>query len=124
MGRTFGTNNFVINKTTFMKRRYLVKFIPVSIIIIALVITGISWQKHPSSGNKKPVTDTIPDRKKKIRNIDDAIEELDKGKVEVDRSLNNIDWPKINADIKMAMDNIHVNLDEIKANVAQSLKEI
>ena len=107
-----------------MKRSYLLKFIPVLFIIVALVITGVSWQKHPTTTNKKAITDTIPDRKKKIRDIDEAIEELDKGKVEIDKSLNNIDWPKINADIKLAMDNIHVNLDEMKVNVAQSLKAI
>jgi hypothetical protein len=114
----------LLYKTTFMKRSYLIRFIPVLILIAALVITGISWQKHPTTTNKKAITDTIPDRKKKIRDIDEAIEELDKGKVEVDKSLNNIDWPKINADIKMAMDNINVNMDEIKANVAASLKDI
>lgn len=107
-----------------MKRSYLVKIIPVLFIIVALVITGISWQKHPATTNKNAFTDTIPDRKKKIRDIDDAIEEVDKAKVEVDRSFKDIDWPKINADIKLAMDNIKVNMDEIKANVAQSLKEI
>jgi len=114
----------LLYKTTFMKRSYLIRFIPVLIIIAALVITGISWQKHPTTTYKKAITDTIPDRKKKIRDIDDAIEEVDKAKVEVDRSFKDIDWPKINADIKMAMDNIHVNLDEIKANVAASLKDI
>lgn len=107
-----------------MKRSYLIRFIPVLVIIAALVITGISWQKQPSISNKTSINDTIPDRKKKIRNIDDAIEEVDKAKVEVDRSFKDIDWPKINADIKLAMDNIKVNMDEIKANVAASLKDI
>src|SRR5436305_4466811 len=108
-------NNSLYNKTRFMKRTYLIKIIPVLAVIIALVISGLAWQTNPGKGSQAK-TDTIPDRKKKIRDIDDAINELDKAKVEVDRELKNMDWPKINEDIRVSIKDIDVQ--KIKVEVA------
>ena len=62
-------NNSLYNKTRFMKRTYLIKIIPVLAVIIALVISGLAWQTNPGKGSQAK-TDTIPDRKKKIREQD------------------------------------------------------
>src|SRR5947209_14829472 len=113
--------NSLYNKTRFMKRNYLIKIIPVLAVIIALVITGLAWQTNPGKGSQAK-TDTIPDRKKKIRDIDDAINELDKAKVEVDRELKNMDWPKINEDIRVSIKDIDVQ--KIKVEVANAIKNI
>src|SRR5437764_1005068 len=106
-----------------MKRSSILKMLPFAIVILALLITGIAWQTHPGN-NKQTKTDTIPEKKKKIRDIDDAIEELEKSKAEVDRSIKEIEWPKINEEIRASLKDVHVDMEKIKTEVQHAIKEI
>jgi len=69
----------VKQKTKFMERSSLFKKIPVALLALGIVTATAGFQTKPIQS--KPATiDTIPDRDKKRRDIDEALEELEKGK--------------------------------------------
>ena len=61
-----------------MNPHFWLRKLPVSALIILLVLTATAWQQQPRTINAKPVTDTVPDRSKKVRDIDEALQELEK----------------------------------------------
>src|SRR2546423_1720438 len=106
-----------------MKRNFWIKQLSLAVMAAGLLAMAIAWQTHPGR-SVQTSNDTVPDRYKKIRDIDDALEELERSKAEVDRSLKDIDWQKIDRDIKASVDKIHINTEEIKAEIDRAVKEI
>lgn len=100
-----------------MKRNFWLKKLPLALIILALVITAAAWQGQPGK-NTHTITDTIPNKKPK--NIEDALEQLEKSKQEVERSLKDKDWEK---EMKDALDKIHFDSEKIKLEIGESMKD-
>ena len=95
--------------------------LPLALLASGLVITAAAWQTRPAR-TVQAKTDTVPDRQKKIRDIDDVLDELDRGKVEVEQSLRNTDWSKVQADIKRSMKEI--DGEKLKAQVEEALRSV
>lgn len=103
-----------------MKRNFWLKQLPIGILVSALVITAAAWQGQPGK-TTRTTTDTIPDKNKKIRNIDDALEQIEKSKQELDRTLNSKDWDK---EMKDALDKVHFDADKMKLQIDEAVKQI
>lgn len=101
-----------------MKRNFWIKKLPVAVLASALVITVAAWQKQPGK-TTHTTNDTIPDRNKKIRDIDDAIEQVEKSQQEVEHSLKDRDW---NKDIQKAMNELQNNSAKMQAELDQAMK--
>jgi DNA repair exonuclease SbcCD ATPase subunit len=92
----------------------------------------VSWgnkQKLPQTGQKVN-SDTVP-RERKIRDLDDAIRELDrvdistemkKAMQEMHRSMQNIDIEKMKGDMERSLQ--EVDIQKIKAEIQKSMQEI
>jgi membrane protein involved in colicin uptake len=106
-----------------MKREFWTRQLPIALLVSALIVTSAVAQ-NKTGKIKQTATDTLPDRNKKVRDIDDALDELEKSKAEVDRSLKNIDWDKIETDIKTSIKNIDINKEKMKADIDKAMKEV
>jgi hypothetical protein len=125
-------------KTTFMKRISLLKKSSAVVLAVGLVITATAWQVQPGQPKHHTTTDTVPERNKKVKDIDAALEELEKGKLEMEKSLKDIDWKEIEKNIsesiqKIDMAKIQVDIDKnmkavdmakIQADVDKAMKEV
>ena len=106
-----------------MEKVSSIKKIAFIIIALAVAASTVAFQSQPSR-SKSPSTDTLPDRNKKIRDIDDAMDELEKSSAEVEQSIKDIDFGKIEKEIREATKNIHLDAAKMKADIDKALKEI
>jgi len=102
-----------------MKRIFWLKQLPILLIVLALVITATAWQGQPGK-TTHTTTDTIPD-KNKIKNIDDALEQLEKSKKELERTLQEKNWDK---EMKDALEKSHFDADKMKQQIDEAVKQI
>lgn len=102
-----------------MKRIFWLKQLPILLIVLALVITATAWQGQPGK-TTHTITDTIPD-KNKVKNIDDALEQLEKSKKELERTLQQKDWEK---EMKEALDKSHLDAEKMKQQIDEAVKQI
>jgi hypothetical protein len=103
-----------------MKRSFWLKQLPMALIVSALVITATAWQGQPGK-TTHTTNDTIPEKNKRARNIDEALEQLEKSKQEVERTLQDKDWEK---QMKEALDNVHFDADKMKLQIDEAMKQI
>ena len=100
-----------------MNKNFWLKQLPIALIVSALVITAAAWQGQPRK-TTHTITDTIPD---KVKNIDDALEQLEKSKTEMERSLQDKDWDK---EMKEALDKVHFDAEKMKQQIDEAVKSI
>ena len=127
-------------------------------ILLALLITGltiglVSWDHKQSPGRfKQAFNDTVPktkpgDREKKIRDLDDVLDELndadmkvnmEKVQKEIEEAMKKIDGDMIKREIEKAMREVDmdkirkeveasiakIDFNKIKAEIAEAMKEI
>jgi hypothetical protein len=103
-----------------MTRNFWLKKLPNALTVSALVITAAAWQGSPGK-TTHTTTDTIPEKNKRAKNIDEALEQLEKSKQEVERTLQNRDWEK---QMKEALDNVHFDADKMKLQIDEAVKQI
>jgi hypothetical protein len=106
----------------------------IAICIIGLTFALVSWDRKQSGGfhQKQQTHDTIPQKKdKKIRDLDEAIAELEnvdlkieleKAMADVDKAMKELDVQKIKLDVQRSMKD--VDFDKIKAEVDMAMKEV
>jgi len=110
-------------------------FLPIATVACFSVIL-LSWggqkQTH-QQGKEQSITDTVPKNKadKKIRDLDDVIDELDKAEIRVDmekvneqlkEAMKQIDMTKIQMELDKTMK--EVDLEKIKAEVEKDTHDI
>jgi hypothetical protein len=119
-----------------MKPKPFIIVSPVLILLIAaLSITLLSWDFKQSPVRPKQNTtasDTVPnDRNKKIRNLDDVLDNLDAAEMklnmeqvqkEIKDAMKNIDMEKIKMEMDKAMK--EVDMEKIKKEVQESVAKI
>lgn len=107
-------------------------------MFLLLGISGSAWNQN--SGNQKTVVvDTIPNKnQKKIVDLDQAMQELDKAEAKLESELSKQDWDQIEKQIKTSLEQIdmvkiqkeielalkELDAEKIKAQIAQSMKEV
>lgn len=107
----------------FMNQKSILQKLPIVAIGVAIACTVLAFQQHPLK-TKPAHTDTLPDRNRKVRNIDDALEELERSKAEVDRSLKDIDFNKMEKEIQEATRNLQLDTKKMQEELAQAMKEV
>jgi hypothetical protein len=120
-----------MNTRPFAQRHILPIILLIS-VSIALIAWGGQKQMHPQA-TRQVFTDTVPKNKtdKKIRDLDEAIDELDKAdlkvdlekiKSQVDEAMKQVDMAKIQMEVDKAMK--AVDMEKIKDEVAKATQEI
>ncbi len=110
--------------------------------VITLIVTGltiglVSWDFKQSPGRyKQSANDTVPktksiEKEKKIRDLDEALDELNNAEMkidmekiqkEIDQAMKNVDMEKIKREVDIAVKEI--DLDKIKKEVEASLSKV
>jgi hypothetical protein len=122
-----------------------------SLLIVGLTVGLVSWDHQKSPGRYgQTINDTTPKAKtgdKKIRDLDEAMEEINKGewkedmekamkelkeamksvdgekiKVEIEKALRDVDLTKVQQELKEEMGKI--DFSKIKEEIAKSMKEV
>lgn len=99
-----------------MKRSFWVKKWPVPALALTLLLTTAAFQNRPAKP-RQDLTDTVPERSGRTRDIDQALEELENSKASLDRSLRDIDMTKLEKQIREATENIHLDVAKMKAEM-------
>ena len=127
-----------------MSKSFLKMQLPLMLIVSALMVTLVAWKEDRFAQSKFQASDTVPIKsEKKIKNIDEAIKELEKAQVELERTIKNIPVPSIDVqkmqlEIQKSMKEIdteklkiqidlalkEINPEKIKAQVDAAMKEI
>ena len=119
--RIFGTIHFVI-KTKHMKSLQRKG----GLLMLALAFLGtlvIATNKSASAQNIRK--DTLPPKsEKKVTDLDEALAEIDQAHAEMERSLKNIDWKKIESDLLQSMKQLDLDLSKMKIDLEKSMKEL
>jgi hypothetical protein len=102
-----------------MKRNFWLKQFPITLIVSALVITAASWQGQPGKITRT-IIDTVPETRK-AKNIDDALEQLEKSSKDIERTMQEKDW---NKEMKDALDKVHFDADKMKQQIDEAVKSI
>ena len=115
------------------QRNFLIP-LAVSAVAIASVLVLASWnfkQPPPFMNDQQKVTDTLPKKEKKIRELDDVIDELNNADLKVDiekikkeiaEAMKKIDGDKIRMEVEKAMR--EVDFDKIKKDAEASIAKI
>src|SRR5690349_19110251 len=102
-----------------MKKTFALKNIALLILATGLVLSVAFAQTTNSSKEKRTSTDTVPTKQKKIRNLDEALDEIDRGEAEMQKATKEINGEKIDAEIRKAMKALdEVDMAKIKEDVA------
>jgi hypothetical protein len=102
-----------------MKRNFWLKQLPIALSVSALVITAAAWQGQPGK-TTHTITDTIP-QKNKVKNIDDALEQIEKSQKDLEHTLQSKDWDK---GMKDALDKVHFDADKMKLQIDEAMKNV
>jgi hypothetical protein len=106
-----------------MERTFILKKLPLLVIVSALVLT-VTFAQSNAGNNKTPGNDTVPTKQKKVRDLDEALLELDKGEEELRRAMKEIDTEKIEREVREAMKKMDVDMVKMKEDIARAMKEI
>jgi chromosome segregation ATPase len=102
-----------------MKRHSWLRQLPIFLVVTALVVTVTAWQVQPGK-HTRTITDTVPD-KNKVKDIDDALNQLEKSQKELERTLQQKDW---NKEMKDALDKSHFDAEKLKLQIDEAVKQI
>ena len=105
-----------------MKQILSWKKIPLLLIACGVVITVAFAQSN--SGTQKQSSDTIPTKQKKVRDLDDALAEIDRGELEMQRAMKEFDRNKVEKEIREAMKNVEIDMAKMKVDIEKAMKEI
>lgn len=106
-----------------MKISLTIKKISLAVLAGSLILGSLAWQTHSgpfaTSGN-----DTVPDHNKKVRNIDDVIQELDKAQVDLEKNYDKKNWEKMRQDIRESVQKAQVDVEKMKGDIQKSVEEL
>lgn len=88
--------------------------------VAALTVALTAWQSQTIKSTHS-FTDTIPEAGKKIKSIDDALQQLEKSKQEIEKTLNKKDWEK---EMQDALDKAHFDAANMKQQMEEAMKNI
>lgn len=123
-----GTTNNVVylayhstSKSICMKQS--LKKIAPFVVAACILMVSMSLPGTSHAQSTRPSADTVPQKKgQKITDLDEAIKELDKGLMDVERELKKQDWKKIEADVKASMKDL--DMAKMEADLQKAMREI
>jgi chromosome segregation ATPase len=111
------------NKNHRMKQILSWKKIPLLLIAVGVVVTVTVAQSN-SGTQKYAANDTIPPKQKKVRDLDDALAEIDRSEIELQRALKEFDREKMEKEIREAMKTMEIDMAKMKVDIEKAMKEI
>ncbi|HET7896882.1 MAG TPA: hypothetical protein VFL47_04415, partial [Flavisolibacter sp.] len=98
------------------------KNLPLLILGSGLLLS-VAFAQTTRSHQKPVRTDTVPTQKK-IRDLDEALAEIDRGEIEMQKAMKEIDQEKLESEVRLAMKNMDKDMAKMKEDLAKAMKEI
>ncbi|MBD0288565.1 MAG: hypothetical protein ICV79_24555, partial [Flavisolibacter sp.] len=102
------------------------KLIGVAAILI-LVIALTAWQNNKPVDSTKAIMDTIP-KKVNPKDFEDVLKELEKSKIEIEKSFKEIDFSALEKELKKPLPPVPpvppIDAEKIKADVEKAIKNM
>jgi hypothetical protein len=105
-----------------MKKTFFFKDLPLLVLASGLLLT-VAFAQTTRTRQKAIATDTLP-KQKKIQDLDEALSEIDRSEVEMQKALKEIDHDRLEKEIREAMKNMDVDMAKMKEDLAKAMKEI
>lgn len=106
-----------------MKQIFSWKKIPLLLIAIG-VVTAVAVAQSNAGTQHHTTTDTIPKKQKKIRDLDEALADIDRGELEMKRALKEFDSEKMEKELREAMKTMEIDMAKMKVDIEKAIKEI
>ncbi|HZH64311.1 MAG TPA: hypothetical protein VEY10_05410 [Flavisolibacter sp.] len=106
-----------------MKSTFLSKKLPLLLLICGMVVTVAIAQTN-SGRNKQVANDTVPKKQKKVRDLDEALLELERGEMELNKAMKEIDGEKLEREIRASLKDVDIDMAKMKEDIAKAMKEI
>lgn len=106
-----------------MKQLLSWKKIPLLMLALSIVAT-VAFAQSNSGNQRHSSADTLPPKQKKVRDLDEALAEIDRSEIELQRAMREIDHEKMEAEIRSAMKNMKVDMAKAKEEMSKAMKEI
>jgi chromosome segregation ATPase len=106
-----------------MKRKQFFSGLALAALASSIFI-GIAWQTKPGASTSIITTDTIPDRTKKIRNIDEVVEELDRAEIELNKAHKEFDKQKTKEELEKAMQNLQTDMARLQEDLKTAMRDV
>jgi hypothetical protein len=98
-----------------------------AVMVCAVVLLGLSftsWQQT-TPATSRATRDTVPQKgEKKVRDLDEALDQMDKAQADLERSMKDIDWEKMQREMKDAMKDLNIDLKKVNEELKKSMQEI
>ncbi|MBB1283640.1 hypothetical protein HRH25_04570 [Flavisolibacter sp. BT320] len=106
-----------------MKQVLSWKKIPLLLIAMG-VVAAVAVAQSNAGTQQHATTDTIPKKQKKVRDLDEALAEIDRGELELQRALKDFDGEKMEKEIREAMKSMEIDMAKMKVDIEKAMKEI
>jgi hypothetical protein len=106
-----------------MNRKFWPGKLPIALLLGAALFAVVAWQERPVTHTPQR-TDTVPDKQKKIVDVDDAINELEKSRIEMEGAFDKVDLEKMREELRASMKDLNKNLEKMKLELDQQLKQL
>ena len=105
-----------------MKKTFFFKNLPLLVLASGLLLT-VAFAQTTRTQQKAIATDTLP-KQKKIQDLDEALSQIDRGEVEMQKAMKEIDHEKMESEIRAAMKTMDKDMANMKEELAKAIKEI
>jgi HSP20 family molecular chaperone IbpA len=105
-----------------MKRKFWLRQLPLA-LLIGFVVTIASAQ-NGSPRTQSPGKDTVPSPNKKVKDIDEALDQLEMSRGELDKTLRELDFQSIEKQIRESLKNLQIDSEKMKAEMDAALKNL
>ncbi len=106
-----------------MKQILSWKKIPLLLLAIG-VVAAVAVAQSNAGKQTQLATDTVPAKQKKIRNLDEALAEIDRGELEMQRALKEFDRGQVEKEVREAMKKVDIDMEKMKKDIELAMKEI
>lgn len=99
-----------------------VSYITVVAVVAAMILSVTAWNQS-AAPNQKVLEDTVPTKKeKKIRNLDEVIEEIDRSALQLEKEMSGERMEKMEKEIQASLKEL--NSEKFKEDMDKALKEV
>jgi virulence-associated protein VapD len=133
--RSISSNNLNLKSTVMKPRLKNASRLSLVALILIATVALISWKKQDKPADQKQnqhaYTDTVPSKDRKVRDLDQALNQLDnldlqaqidQAMASVAEVMKNIDAEKLHLEVEKAL--ASVDMEKVNADVKKALKEI
>lgn len=106
-----------------MKQLLSWKKFPLLILACGLLLT-VTFAQSNAVKQARSGSDTLPTKHKKVRNLDEAMADLDRSEIELKQAFREINQEKMEKEMREAMKRMEIDMSAVEVDIARAMKDI